>query len=87
MYSKRKEWDTSDYEGKNVTREEIGLPKPASVPANTPPDEIEKIEKLLDSLKDGVPEMKILGSDQGVPKKPTDAKLWRDFLRWASSDP
>ena len=61
MYAKRTAWDKTDYKGKNVTREEIGLPKPVQVVKGTPPDEVEKIELLLDSLGAGLPEVSVHG--------------------------
>jgi hypothetical protein len=61
MYEKRIPWDTSDYAGKNVTWDEIGLPKPVSLPEGTSKEERDKIEEFLDSLAGGVPEIKFLG--------------------------
>lgn len=61
MYAKRTAWDKTDYKGKNITREEIGLPKPVQVVDGTPPDEIKKIELLLDSLAAGLPEVSVHG--------------------------
>ncbi|KAI4632756.1 hypothetical protein J4E80_000114 [Alternaria sp. BMP 0032] len=64
-----REWSDS---GKNVTREEIGLPKPVQLVVGTPPDEIKKIELLLDSLATGLPEVSVHGRRTWVDPPPGD---------------
>lgn len=60
MYNERETWSKDDFEGRPITREDLFF-TPLVVLQNISEGEKEKINKFLDSLKDGIPEIVVKG--------------------------
>ncbi|KAI4618149.1 uncharacterized protein J4E87_008159 [Alternaria ethzedia] len=60
MYNERETWSKDDFEGRPITREDLFL-TPLVVMQDISKVEKDKINKFLDSLKDGIPEIVVKG--------------------------
>jgi len=59
MYMKRKRWSENDFKGHPITQKELGLER--FITTGESEEDKDMIVKFLDSVKDGIPEIKTRG--------------------------